>query len=233
VNEKVSGNEEVTWMDCSQFEEMVHDLDRPGTPGLALREVALAHAESCSDCARLMTDAESLDFSLHTIAVREAHRVAPPRIEANLLNEFRRQSLAVSGSRVRGRMAALGVAAAILITLGVSLRHGFAVPEKPAVETGVTQEAATAQVSPVEVAENRSSDTQAATAFVSLPYATDPATLNDGAVVRVLLSRSALASMGLPVADVASTERVAADIVLSEDGAPQAIRLVAPSTLDQ
>jgi len=218
-------------MDCSQFEEVLHDLDRPGTRGLALREVALAHAESCSRCAQLMTDAESLDFSLQTIALREAHLEAPPRIEAHLLKEFRLHNAAASRRRMQGRLAALGIAAAILLALGVSLRHGSVSHGKSTPETGAN--GAAALVSPVEVTENRLPDSPDETAFVSLPYAADPATLENGAVVRVVLSRSALASLGLPVADVGATEQVPADIVLSEDGAPQAIRLVAQANLDQ
>jgi len=218
-------------MDCSQFEEVLHDLDRPGTRGLALREVALVHAESCSHCAQLMTDAESLDFSLQTIALREAHLEAPPRIEAHLLKEFRVHNAAASRRRMQGRLAALGIAAAILLALGVSLRHGSAFHRKSTPVTSAN--GAAALVSPIEVAENRLPDSADETAFVSLPYAADPATLENGAVVRVVLSRSALASLGLPVADVGATEQVPADIVLSEDGAPQAIRLVAQAGLDQ
>lgn len=218
-------------MDCSQFEEVLHDLDRPGTRGLELREVALVHAESCSRCAQLMTDAESLDFSLQTIALREAHLEAPPRIEAHLLKEFRLHNAAASRRRMQGRLAALGIAAAILLALGVSLRHGSVFHGKSAPETSANR--AAALVSPVEVADNRLPDSPDETAFVSLPYAADPATLENGAVVRVVLSRSALASLGLPVADVGATEQVPADIVLSEDGAPQAIRLVAQAGLDQ
>jgi hypothetical protein len=224
-------NEEVTSMDCSQFEEVLHDLDRPGTRGLALREVALVHAESCSRCAQLMTDAESLDFSLQTIALREAHLEAPPRIEAHLLKEFRVHNAAASRRRMQRRLAALGVAAAILLALGVSLRHGSVFHGKSTPETSAN--GAATIVSPVEVAENQLPDSPDETAFVSLPYAADPATLENGAVVRVVLSRSALASLGLPVADVSATEQVPADIVLSEDGAPQAIRLVAQANLDQ
>ena len=224
-------NEEVTSMDCSQFEEVLHDLDRPGTRGLALREVALVHAESCSRCAQLMTDAESLDFSLQTIALREAHLEAPPRIEAHLLKEFRLHNAAASRRRMQGRLAALGIAAAILLALGVSLRHGSAFHGKSTPATSAN--GAAALVSPVEVADNRLPDSPDETSFVSLPYAADPATLENGAVVRVVLSRSALASLGLPVADVSATEQVPADIVLSEDGAPQAIRLVAQANLDQ
>jgi hypothetical protein len=224
-------NEEVSSMDCSQFEEVLHDLDRPGTRGLALREVALVHAESCSRCAQLMTDAESLDFSLQTIALREAHLEAPPRIEAHLLKEFRVHNAAASRRRMQGRLAALGIAAAILLAVGVSLRHGSTFHGKSTPVTSAN--GAAALTSPLEVAENRLPDSPDETAFVSLPYAADPATLENGAVVRVVLSRSALASLGLPVADVGATEQVPADIVLSEDGAPQAIRLVAQAGLDQ
>lgn len=218
-------------MDCSQFEEVLHDLDRPGTRGLALREVALVHAESCSHCAQLMTNAESLDFSLQTIALREAHLEAPPRIEAHLLKEFRVHNAAASRRRMQGRLAALGIAAAILLAVGVSLRHGSTFHGKSTPVTSAN--GAAALTSPLEVAENRLPDSPDETAFVSLPYAADPATLENGAVVRVVLSRSALASLGLPVADVGATEQVPADIVLSEDGAPQAIRLVAQAGLDQ
>jgi hypothetical protein len=219
-------------MDCLQFEEVLHDLDRPGTPGMALRDAALGHAETCSHCAQLMTDVESLDFSLQTIAARDAHSQAPPRVEANLLKEFRQQNIAVSRRRARARFASLSAAAAILLTLGVSLHHASTSNTKRALESTGQLDAVT-QAPPVEVAENRLADSADATAFVSLPYAADPATLEDGAVVRVVLSRSALASMGLPVSDVGASERIPADIVLSEDGAPQAIRLVSQASLEQ
>ncbi len=217
-------------MNCSEFEEVLHDLDRPGTPGLALREVALAHAEVCSPCAQLMTDAESLDFSLHTISTRDALLQAPPRIEAGLLKQFRQRNAEISRSTTRGRLAALGVAAAILLALGLSLRHGVVSGTRAALETPATNKSAESQTAPVELAENTASDSQDATGFVSLPYAADSATLENGAVVRVVLSRSSLASLGLPVADVGASEQVPADIVLSEDGAPQAIRLVSQAS---
>jgi hypothetical protein len=71
-----------------------------------------------------------------------------------------------------------------------------------------------------------------ATNFVSLPYADDPGTLEGGTVVRVTLSRDALASFGMPVADWNANERIPADIALSVDGVPQAIRLVSDENLD-
>ena len=71
-------------MDCSQFEEVLHELDRPGAAGAALREDALAHAEMCSDCGALVTEVESLDFSLGQIAEESADVHVPPNREALL-----------------------------------------------------------------------------------------------------------------------------------------------------
>ena len=67
-------------MDCSQFEKIVHDLDRPGTEGFALRESALAHAESCSHCAPLMTDVGIARCRLARTGTREAGQQASPRV---------------------------------------------------------------------------------------------------------------------------------------------------------
>ena len=37
-------------MDCAEFRDVLHDLDRPGTRGAAEFENAITHAESCGDC---------------------------------------------------------------------------------------------------------------------------------------------------------------------------------------
>jgi hypothetical protein len=224
--------EEVNQMDCSEFEEVLHDLDRPGTRGLAMRETALGHAESCEPCARLMTEAESLDFSLKTLAVHDSNLQAPPRVELSLMKQFRQQKAATSRRRMQWGMAAVGAAAAVLLALGISVRHGGTPGKDTKISSSVSSEAAETSQAALEVGDNQSADSENATAFVSLPSATDPGTLEDGMMVRVLLSRSALASLGLPVANMGATEQIPADIVLSEDGAPQAIRLVSQEQVD-
>src|ERR1700693_1316068 len=117
-------NDEANRMDCAQFGELSHDLDRPGTQGMALRESALVHAESCSRCAQLMTQAESLNFSLRSLARREAGAQAPLRVETALLEEFRRAKAGTSRRRTGLWLAALGLASAVLLALGLSLRKG-------------------------------------------------------------------------------------------------------------
>ncbi len=69
-------------------------------------------------------------------------------------------------------------------------------------------------------------DNEYAEEFVPVPYAEDPAALEGGAIVRVTLPRSALASFGLPITESDGADRVSADLIVSQDGTPQAIRLV-------
>ena len=62
--------------------------------------------------------------------------------------------------------------------------------------------------------------------FIRLPYAGDGRAVEDDAIVRAVLPRSALASLGFPVGDVNGTEAVPVELMVSEDGTPEAIRLV-------
>jgi hypothetical protein len=237
-------NEEVNLMDCARFEEIVHDLDRPGTEGFALRESALAHAESCSHCARLMTDAESLDASLCELARGEASKQAPARVGTALMEEFRRQKTTTSRRGVQRQVAALGAAAAVLLALGFSLHRWSATNPSTAPVTNVAGKTASSPaISPVATPANpqqqdqdsgsQADDSEYATAFVPLPYADDPTAIDGGTVVRVILSRPALASLGVPVTDPGATDQIPADLLLGEDGSPQAIRLVSQARVDE
>lgn len=237
-------HEKLLPMNCNEFEAALDDLDRAGMPAMMLREAALEHAETCGRCAQRMNDTEALDFAFHEIAAHDGNLTAPPRIQAALLHEFRAQKDAQSRAKGNWRIAALATAAAVLLVLGFSLRHLsfdgaggnlFNHNSQPALNANVQdQSGETDSVNATgEVAENLSADSQDATGFVSLPYATDPGTLQDGTVVRVELTRAALASMGMPVADAGSLDRIPADIILSEDGAPQAIRLVSSTSSGQ
>jgi len=220
-------------MNCSEFEEVLHDLDRPGTEGFLARDAAFLHAESCDRCTQLLTQSESLDFALRTLAKRDARQAIAPRIEQRLLEEFRQRTAAPPRRAVRWQIAGLGTAAAFLLVLGLALhsrtardRSGRNGAEEMA-SNHSSQASSTAAEDAAE--ENQTGDFEAATAFVSLPYADDSMVSEGSTVVRVVLSRAALASLGLPVTDVGAPDRIPADIIVSEDGAPQAIRLVAQS----
>jgi hypothetical protein len=223
--------EQADFMDCVEFNKIYHDLDRPGTPGFRFRERALAHAESCSSCGLLLTDGEALDFALSNLTQHNAGREAPPRVEAALLRGFQASKLAGSRRRIHRQLGALGAAAAILLALGLGVQHRIAsqprkaTPQEANLATAPGAEAS-AMAGQHEVAASDADEDEYATEFVPVPYADDPAALEGGAIVRVTLPRSALPSFGLPITESDGTDRVFADLLVSEDGTPQAIRLV-------
>ncbi len=92
-------------MDCAQFIEIYHELDRPGTSGFLFRERALAHAETCASCGALLTDGEALDFALQNLAEGSSGREASPQVEAALLREFQRVKNAGSQWRIYKQLA--------------------------------------------------------------------------------------------------------------------------------
>lgn len=246
-------------MDCAQFEELVHDLDRPGTEGFARRDAALTHAESCSRCAILVMQSESLDVALRTLTERDAHRQATPLVAATLMEEFQRRKFRSLGRKVERQIAVLGAAAAVLLAAGLWLhfshsqtpptaineQQGAAIASSPAPlatsanssqptmpPTTNSQSAGSATPATVQPV-NLQAESQSDAGFIRLPYADDPGGLDNATVVRVLLTPATLASFGLPVTGVGSGEPVEADLAVGQDGTPQAVRLVSETASGQ
>jgi hypothetical protein len=95
-------------------------------------------------------------------------------------------------------------------------------PAVQSIEPKITPTRATAE----KTAAADTGATEYATAYMPLPYSYDPSSLEGGAVVRVVLPRAALISYGLPIEGMGVADQVTADMVVSQDGTPQAIRLV-------
>lgn len=225
-------------MNCGEFQEILHDLDRTGTAGPAMRESALAHAESCGSCGRLLTEAEALDFGLHKVAMRGETRTAPLRVEAALLSEFRKRHPGPQPRRIGGYAAVAGIAAVALLAVGLMRVRVGVTPDRssrgtplagntgPNVAAGNGSSASDVNSASESGGLNELASSDEGTDFVRLPYADDAASLEGGAVIRVAVPRSTLASWGLPVSGVAGTDRIPAELVVSADGMPQAIRLI-------
>jgi len=64
------------------------------------------------------------------------------------------------------------------------------------------------------------------TDFISLRYGDDNKPMESGDLIRVLMPRSALITLGLPVNVVRADEPVLADLLIGEDGLARAIRFV-------
>jgi hypothetical protein len=226
----MSDIEETKSMSCLEFEEIVHDLDRPGTHALALREAALEHAESCAHCAQLLTEAESLDQALHAIATAEGDQEAPAWMESALLREFRFAKASTKSPNLGRHIAALGIAAAVLLAVGISI-HRFAPVANGTGSGQGTASNVSAPATPSQTAQEGS--VESASDFIALPYADDPDGAEGGTVVRVELSGAALASLGMPVSLAGSSGSISADLLVSDDGTPQAIRLLSEEAAGQ
>lgn len=243
-------------MNCRLFEGIVADLDRGEVLPSALRDAALEHAESCANCGLLLTESESLDMNLRTLAASADTESAPMWIESSLLNEFRVRHGNVRRGKLRWQVAAVGIAAAAAFAASlffsghIPWRHASpgqnartgesrlathappAVPEvrKLPSETN-SNEALEATTGAQRTAPRHVTPTQQAepeeAAFIPLPYADTGGRLEGGEVVRVILTPEALESLGVRTNDFGSNGAISADLLLDEAGTPEAIRLVA------
>jgi hypothetical protein len=242
-------------MDCDKFREVLADLDRPCVLPAEWRESAFAHAESCSDCGQLLTETELLDSELRRLIARDGDSQAPERLETHLLNAFRQRNLVARRKTTWRYATAIGIAASLLLAFGFWLNRRMSdnnglpglkvrqpvVAVGPAVQRSRSTLPGSADANvrnwesgrPASMATKPdsanpdafASDADSATGFIALPDA-DPEPLDDGAVVRVEMPRAALASFGLPVEAMEGSGTVRADLVVSADGTPQAIRLL-------
>jgi hypothetical protein len=221
-------NEERMKIDCVEFGELLPDLDRPGTLSAERSEEALAHAEQCAPCATLMMEAEALNYDLRRLGAGARDLQAPPRVEAALLTEFHRAKIQHPRRNWQRDIAIFAIAALVLLAVGLGLyRERTKIGGAQTATANATQnsnEAQTAQVANAD--ETEMADNEYSTAFVPLPYADDVSESQGGSVVRVDLPRESLVSMGVPVTGLNPGGHVVADLMLSEDGTPQAIRLV-------
>jgi hypothetical protein len=238
-------------MNCRHFRFIVHDLGRRGALEDSVAKAGFAHAEVCAPCAEYLGDSRSLDGALRALA-SDAGEQAPFHVEATLLGAFRRRSAATTARfkpvpRWVAVCAAAGLAAALALALGLTFRSRHVIPRvdetrannssAPATENSIPRESVEPSVRAASphrskakrVGHPRSAVANApewATPFVQLPYADNIAPLESTAIVRLVLPRSALASLGLPVNEDVAGEQISAELLLGEDGSPRAIRVV-------
>ena len=150
----------------------------------------------------------SLSGALRALAEEDRERSASAAVEARLLREVR--SIGRAKQR-RGLMAIAAIAAAVFIAVSVPGWHASPLPV--ARNTGAGGDTIV-----------NGADTEA---FIPLIYASVPMT--NGQIVRLEVSRSALASYGAAAADVPGDRRsatVVADVLVGEDGLARAVRFV-------
>lgn len=229
-------------MNCQQFQDVHQDLARNEWLDIATLKDAFEHADDCSACDELLQEAEVLSADLRSLATAYAGREAPAHIEKSVLEAFaQRKSSAMRQPNLRWTAVASLTCAAALALFALLLMHHRPAPSpqgshpaSPAVPSARTSNGIQeASVSDPEVSATSQGDALSAFededttagAFVPLTRTFDPTSLDGGAVVRVVLSPTALQEFGLSASHV-DDKQVLADMVVTSDGTPQAIRLV-------
>jgi len=232
-------------MNCEQFKELVHDVARDEGLGVVTLNEALEHADSCEECDALLAEAEALTANLRAVADRCANEQAPARVEAALLRAFREKQAPAPGPQRYWLwvLTGLGGVAAAALLMIVLMQHANQVmsvatlAKTPAISAALPggEAAASEQTDaslsaglPADLTDGwpvTFEDDTAGASFVPLTETFDPTALDVNSVVRVSMSRLALESLGVYL-DAQSNEPVVADLVVSNDGTPQAIRVV-------
>jgi hypothetical protein len=238
-------------MNCEQFQNVMLDLARDAgdegreeTLDAATVKDALEHADTCRACDELLEEAEGISLVLRELAVRHSADQAPARVETALLRRLELRRALAMRSTWRRRLvigSVAGVAATALLAISL-LWHGGMPASRPAQNALPASAAAQAQANldgasgNSEFAESQAGwlsgfgdDEKSAGSFVPLSQTFDPASVDDDTVVRVVLSRAALDSFGLHLAadsKIQAGSQVVADLIVTNDGTPQAIRVV-------
>lgn len=107
-------------MNCQRFETVVSELARGQMMAAEQRTEALAHSDSCDDCAARLGDEQMLTLGLQSLASEMESLEAPREIEGKLLEAFRARTVVVPiTKRSSSRYWLAAIAAMLLIAISV------------------------------------------------------------------------------------------------------------------
>jgi hypothetical protein len=222
-------------MTCEEFATAGLDLGSAGMDS-AVQKAAREHLRECSHCAVLHENWLALREDLRVLGAETADVEAPARVEMRLRQEMRTRRKTFRSQRAAIVLGwGLAAAAAVLLVVEYAnwrLQRGgnLAATQPKTVETAqVNSGGSSHSASVVEsglgevlVASNDSGD------FTLLPYSMPPAP-EDATVVRVQMQRAALGALGLTVNEEHAGDLIQVDLLVGDDGLPQAVRLQEPS----
>jgi hypothetical protein len=212
-------------MNCEQVEAIVLDLDRDDSADSLERAAAVAHLSHCPRCAALQESWEAAREELRLLSEETLEARAPARVEMRLRQEFRtrHRTMVVQRTAV---VAAWALAAAAVLVGAVGTwnwqrsRHLDAEKQKIVAQTAL----ATTEVTAQNQGSNSFSIADESGDFTPLPGTTLDET-EEAAIYHVRMQRSSLGALGLPVNEERAGEWIQVDLLVGNDGLPQAVRL--------
>jgi hypothetical protein len=215
-------------MNCEQVEAIVLDLDRDSAADSLERAAALAHLSHCPRCAALQESWEAAREELRLLGEETLEARAPARVEMRLRQEFRTRHRTVVVRR-GAVVAAWALAAAAVLVGAVGSwnwereRHFEAENQKLAQNALIARETTGQNQGSANFSDGLSA-TDDSGDFTPLPGTTLDET-EEAAILHVRMQRSSLGALGLPVNEERAGEWIQVDLLVGNDGLPQAVRL--------
>jgi hypothetical protein len=214
-------------MNCEQVEAIVFDLDRDGAADSHERAAALAHVSHCPRCAALQESWQTAREELRALSEDTLEACAPARVEMRLRQEFRTRHRTMAARRT-AVVAAWALAAAAVLVAAVSWRnweqsrHLQGTNQKSAATNTLSAGSGQYQASGNASAGVLSADDSGE--FTPLPGTTLDET-EEASIFHVRMQRGSLGALGLPVNEESAGEWIQVDLLVGNDGLPQAVRL--------
>jgi len=218
-------------MTCEEFTMTGLELGLSPDDG-PLEVAAREHLRNCPHCASLYENWQALRDDLHALGIESRELEAPSRVEMRLRQQFRIKHGTMRTRRTAAIAAWALAAAAVLVgaiswinwhhqeDLNPSSRQNVLTATGASASNSVSAEAtapAAMELGDIVVAAN-SGD------FALLPGVIPPS-LEDATVVHVQMQRSSLTALGLAVNEEQGADWIQVDLLVGDDGVPQAVRL--------
>jgi hypothetical protein len=236
-------------MECQECDNLIHDFMDDEVANEEERARAFEHIKRCARCEARFSSVRSLKRALQTLGETTDAEQSAAQLEPVLRTVFQQQKRLGHSSRPVASWLVIGMAAALLLSIGVVSRQLIFAPERRptilatphsvqpgnVVKAQIPEPAATLAQgtrkhgkSRPRVPAQRRDGEEFVTGFYALPYAENSDHIMSGEVVRVKLRGSALPGIGFPMALNGDTtsEQVTADLIVGENGLPLAIRFV-------
>jgi predicted anti-sigma-YlaC factor YlaD len=214
-------------MNCEEFATAGLDLGSAGTDGM-LQKAAREHLRECAHCAALHENWLSLREDLRVLGAEMAELEAPARVEMRLRQEFRSKHKTVKTQRA-ALVLGWSLTAAVALFLAVTWANWY-MHRGPSFAN---------KTQPAQVHTATAKGSEGTSAEVSTPTGSE---LNDVIVASngygdftllpgsVQMQRAALGALGLTVNEEHAGDWIQVDLLVGDDGLPQAVRLPQTST---
>ncbi len=217
-------------MKCEEFEAIGLDAERDGALNELERVAAREHAGACSRCAAFQESWQAARVDLQSFAEITLVERAPSRVEMRLRQEFRTKHRTMKTRRA-AMAAGWALAAAAVLVATVSWEKW------EMTRRGITTQSATMR-NPAGTAGNNpgAQNEVLSNLYASIPSEDDagdftplpgslPSEGEEAAIVRVRMQRGTLVALGFPVDEQRAGEWIQVDLMVGNDGLPQAVRL--------